>query len=718
MLKEYLQNKGIPFKESNGELITKCLFNDCDKDSHGQEAHLYFDAHTSQYHCKKCDSRGNIITLKKHLGDVSVPIQSQNKRNVKTLTPVMVEKYHNDLPQDIVDYLHKREITDDIIAKYKLGYKQEYGTYWITIPIKDVDGNYSFFKLRQDPKFGNEKRMWPASENGAQIFDWETLLMAKEKILIVEGEGDALTVKSRNIDCICGTAGAGTWKESWNEYLRPELEYFVCYDNDDPGRKGALRVAENLFKHGCKKVHIVTLPPEVGDKGDLEDYLVRLKMPIDDIFTKYAEEYPKKIDTRNFTEIHVDFVKEVLESTIKKDDENKIITFLSMLTTYTNEAQINILFNAPSSTGKSHLPISVKDLFPVEDLIVLANCSPTAFFHEQGQYDKEKNQIIVDLSRKILIFTDMPNSALLERLRPMLSHDQKESVMKITDKNQKGGNKTKTVVLVGYPSVYFCTAGLKIDEQETTRFITLSPSIEQDKLTAGIKQSIAKESDREKFLLEVNADPNRELLKERIRAIKQENIVDVKIKDTKLIEDMYLDNKKLVKPRHQRDVKKVISLIKGFTLLNMWFREREGEYVFASEQDIKNGVNLWLRISDGQDYGVSPYVLEIFKEIILPTWQEHKVKALGSGFGVEGISRAEIQEKHRLKYGRAISPLYLRQQILPQMEGAGLISQEQDPLDKRFTLVTPLESEFESETNIVLPHVGVNIDKNEENKPN
>ncbi len=143
-----------------------------------------------------------------------------------------------------------------------------------------------------------------------------------------------------------------------------------------------------------------------------------------------------------------------------------------------------------------------------------------------------------------------------------------------------------------------------------------------------------------------------------------------------------------------------------------------GQYVFASEEDIKNGVNLWLQVSDGQDYGVSPYVLEIFKEIILPTWQEHKSKALGSGFGIEGISRAEIQEKHRLKYGRAISPVYLRQQILPQMEGAGLISQEQDPLDKRFSLVTPLESEFESETNIVLPHVGVNIDKNGENNPN
>ena len=68
-IKEYLIRKGIAFRESGKELITHCLFNGCDSDSKGTEAHLYFDAETGQYNCKKCGEKGNLITLAKHFGD-------------------------------------------------------------------------------------------------------------------------------------------------------------------------------------------------------------------------------------------------------------------------------------------------------------------------------------------------------------------------------------------------------------------------------------------------------------------------------------------------------------------------------------------------------------------------------------------------------------------------------------------------------------------------
>jgi hypothetical protein len=68
-IKEYLIRKEIRFRESNSELITHCIFHDCDTDSTQNEGHLFFstdpDKH-GQYHCKKCDARGNIVTLAKH----------------------------------------------------------------------------------------------------------------------------------------------------------------------------------------------------------------------------------------------------------------------------------------------------------------------------------------------------------------------------------------------------------------------------------------------------------------------------------------------------------------------------------------------------------------------------------------------------------------------------------------------------------------------------
>ncbi|MEX1027480.1 MAG: hypothetical protein WD049_05670, partial [Candidatus Paceibacterota bacterium] len=367
------------------------------------------------------------------------------------------------------------------------------------------------------------------------------------------------------------------------------------------------------------------------------------------------------------------------------------------------ESQMNIFFNAPSSTGKSHIPLSVAELFPKEDQVILANCSPTAFIHEQGKFNKEKNQIMVDLSRKILIFTDMPHPELLTRLRSFLSHDQKESTSKITDKSEKGGNRTKTVVMIGFPTVVFCSAGLRVDEQESTRFIMLSPSIEQDKIRAGIRQSIRKETDRAKFKEGVESDKKRQQFMQRILAIKQEHIEDVKIGNPELLEELFLvDPAKAVSPRQQRDIKKVICLIKGFALFNLWFREREGNCILATEEDTRAGFELWNSISLGQEHGLAPYVYSIYTDIIIPLWNEHlqRAKTQMNVFADDGIERQAILKKHTEIHGRSLNITYLRQNILPQLEQAGLIVQERSTHDGRRMVVFPLELEEGGECEI------------------
>lgn len=698
-IEKYLTLKGVAFRVSNGELITKCFFSNCDSDSKGSEAHLYISKETGQYQCKKCDAKGNFFTLKKHFGDIAPNRkEKESKRNVRTLTPAMVEKCHQDLTPEIIEYLHTRGISDEVIQSHRLGYGYFYGRWWITIPIKDTDDNYSFFKLRQDPKYGKEKMTWPRGGE-AQIYDWNSLLFAENKLVICEGEMDALLLKSKGIPCITNTHGANTAKEDWIEYFKKDVEYCICYDNDQVGKTGALKMASLLLRHGCKKINIIELPDEVGEKGDLGDYLVRLNLPVEDLFTKYSKTYPEKIDIAQFKEITIEEVCKILDSVIKKDDANKAITFLSMLNTYTDESQLNVFFNAPSSTGKSHIPLSVIKLFPKEDVITLAYCSPTAFFHEQGTYDKERNVLLVDLSKKILCFTDMPDPSLLTKLRPILSHDQKESEVRITDKNQKGGMKTKKVILIGYPSVYFCSAGLRVDEQESTRFIMLSPSIEHEKIVQGIQQVISKESDQEKFSSALDNDPERRTLMERIKAIKQEEIYDVKIKNQELIEEMFIKDHKGVKPRQQRDIKKIIYLIKAFALLNIWFRERENKYIWATEKDIRSAFELWNQISYGQDYGLAPYIFDIYIKVILTLWNEPSDEWQGYSTPndrKQSITRKEVLKRHFLVYGRPLSSVYLRQHILPQLEQAGLIAQERSLNDGRELVIVPLETEMEA----------------------
>jgi hypothetical protein len=129
----------------------------------------------------------------------------------------------------------------------------------------------------------------------------------------------------------------------------------------------------------------------------------------------------------------------ILGSTVKHDDTNKFLTLVNLVCNYTDEEQSNIGFLAASSTGKSYLPIEVSTgYFPKEDVILIGYCSPTAFFHEYGtllpdpedkqDVEPEKRRKIryINLHQKIIIFLDQPHAKLLEHLRPILSHDQKQ----------------------------------------------------------------------------------------------------------------------------------------------------------------------------------------------------------------------------------------------------------------------------------------------------
>ena len=94
---------------------------------------------------------------------------------------------------------------------------------------------------------------------------------------------------------------------------------------------------------------------------------------------------PEKIDISQFKPISSQELIKTLGLTIKKDEENKLITFLCQLSAYTESSQFNISFNAPSSTGKSYIPTEIARLFPEEDVIEIGYCSPTAFFHDIGE---------------------------------------------------------------------------------------------------------------------------------------------------------------------------------------------------------------------------------------------------------------------------------------------------------------------------------------------
>src|SRR6202021_4315140 len=158
---------------------------------------------------------------------------------------------------------------------------------------------------------------------------------------------------------------------------------------------------------------------------------------------------PLNSKNETFAEMSLDDLAHVLSLTIKHDKENKIITFLAMLAAYTHNSQINISFNAPSSSGKTYMTTEVAKLFPEEDKVELSGASPTSLYHGEGEYDEERHAKVVSLSRKILIFYEQPDPQLQAKLRSVMSHDQWEIKYRITNKQKSGQNRAELIVLQG-----------------------------------------------------------------------------------------------------------------------------------------------------------------------------------------------------------------------------------------------------------------------------
>jgi hypothetical protein len=699
-LTELLRTNNLDYREHGEELIMSCPFNDCDADSHGNEAHFYINKSTGLYDCKKCGEKGNLLTLKRHFG--TEPARPKLPKRLPASLDKQVAMYHDTMPNDIRDYLRdERLLSDEIIDYFQLGYMERKDGRWITIPVTDRDGTVLYIKLRKDPISPVDSRPKYKSTGGeASIFNAQILRDKPDALVICEGEFDCMVLRSMGIPAICSTAGAGTFKSEWIGQLNYVRELYVLLDNDDAGIKGADSLIASLTAaHPSSSVLRVTLPREVGEHGDVTDFFHKGLGRSEDLFGpngKYVSFVAgvEPIDVNRFQEMTLQDVVNILSLTIKHDDDNKLVTFLCMLSAYTDSSQINVSFNSPSSTGKTFTAVQVASLFPEGDKIELSSASPTAFFHGKSVHDNERDASIVSLERKILLFYEQPNPELQAKLRAVLSHDQRELSYRITNKDKKGANRAELIIVRGYPATVFCSAAMRLDQQETTRAILLSPEITTAKIHAAITQNVQRSADKAKYDLRLAANPERVAFKDRVVAIGRERVDDIIIPNPDEILLRFNERFKKAKPRHMRDSDHLMNLIKAATLLNVWHRTQADGLIVSSQSDIDQVFELWGRLIESQDMDVPPAVMAFHKMYILPAFAE---KLLNPEFteGMEkrlvGLSTEELSAFYFRKAGTPLNDELLRKQILPQLKASGMIMRQKPQKgDKRSPHIFPI----------------------------
>ena len=259
-ISEYIQAKGWESKKQSGQIVIReCPF------CHDTRWHFYADPDKAVWFCHKCQEKGNLWTLKKHMGDVHETIRPAFKKpKYKKPDQGQAERYHEALLKDseALEFLEEdKGITQESVKRFKLGLCQENGTQWLAIPHFHGQDLINV-KFRSLPPAKKTFRRIPGCQS--ILFNMDALREHKE-IHITEGESDAITLIQAGVENVVGgTTGAGSFDPEWIDQLRGQKRVYICYDADEAGQKGARSLAKRLGYNRCFNVEL----PEGQDVND------------------------------------------------------------------------------------------------------------------------------------------------------------------------------------------------------------------------------------------------------------------------------------------------------------------------------------------------------------------------------------------------------------------------------------------------------------------
>lgn len=216
-------------------------------------------------------------------------------------------------------YCNNRNITKELIDKYKIGYApkdldllqfiqkklnwdikdpeilsalsqsglfRDKGNFIpkfqdrLMFPIKNVNGEIIAFSGRtiekndQRPKYINspDTPIYKKSENIFNIYEATKSIKEKDFTIITEGQIDAIKSSLYNVDNVVAPLGTSLTSEQLKLLSRKSKNIAFCYDNDDAGKKALYRGWELATDAGFN-VYVINLPEVLNEKKikDIDD---------------------------------------------------------------------------------------------------------------------------------------------------------------------------------------------------------------------------------------------------------------------------------------------------------------------------------------------------------------------------------------------------------------------------------------------------------------
>lgn len=273
-LENYLAEKGWQYKLVEGQrqvqVQNECPF--C-----GKAKHLYFNAATTKWDCKRCGETGNLLTMKRRLGDIKVEVRSasdyifyRGPRDSQRLPgerpPAGIDlKLHDRLMSgkapDVLSYLKDvRGFTDTTLERFKIGVMGKGSKLFVSIPHY-FDGELICVKFRSVPPakkfFARWKDCPSVLFNGDCLKGLDKLKPNERRVAVCEGEFDAMALVQLGYERVVSTttgAGRSDWPAHWLAPLDPATTVYLCYDADEAGEEGAEKAAATLGRFRCRRV--------------------------------------------------------------------------------------------------------------------------------------------------------------------------------------------------------------------------------------------------------------------------------------------------------------------------------------------------------------------------------------------------------------------------------------------------------------------------------
>jgi len=231
----------------NGQLYGCCPFHDDGNPSFS----VNLQTGQCKCHTEACGFQGNVISFSKRLG-----VQ---------------------IPEDLRSQLPKREPTVKIVRKQIVA----------TYPYVDEKGNILFYALRYQPKSFSFAQ---PNGNGGWIYNIQGVrrvpyklpqVLAAQEVIVVAGEKDVEKLSDAGFTATTNPMGEGNWRDEYSNYLQGK-DVIIVPDNDPAGQQHAEKVKNSLIGK-AKTIKVLSLPKEVGEKGDVSDYFDKLKKTPEDL---------------------------------------------------------------------------------------------------------------------------------------------------------------------------------------------------------------------------------------------------------------------------------------------------------------------------------------------------------------------------------------------------------------------------------------------------